>query len=251
MYNYEKITFILLLFFTLHSCTQNEEINQSLEEVTLKLGYDFFESGNMTRSGNELYAEFFNKYIKTKKFTPRIYELSFKNITNGDSLVVRGNWENNDFLSLSKGTYKIKGISYPISSLKAGTARYIAQDTVSLCFDETIEVVENMNNLILKASYDCFMLMFDRDNFKKIIFGDEDMHPVVSAYEIDDIYYMFFRDKKIIDDISTTFSSLNCTRNDGNITELWLNKFNFEKGKYYYFHDINGEFELPEMEPGR
>lgn len=77
------------------------------------------------------------------------------------------------------------------------------------------------------------------------------MRPVVSAYEIDDVYYMFFRDKKLIDDISTTFSSLNCTRNDGNITELWLNKFNFEKGKYYYFHDINGEFELPEMEPGK
>lgn len=96
-----------------------------------------------------------------------------------------------------------------------------------LCSCDKNEELKQDENLRLKYKG---VITVDNDNSRRVVLS-------------------FYKDMTY--DISTTFSSLNCTRNDGNITELWLNKFNFEKGKYYYFHDINGEFELPEMEPGK
>lgn len=46
------------------------------------------------------------------------------------------------------------------------------------------------------------------------------------------------------------YSNLLCIRKDNTISELWLDKFLLEKGKYYYFENVNGNYELYPMENG-
>lgn len=47
-------------------CSNEEQDNLVPEEVTVNIDYDFWESGSMSRSGVDLYTNFYNKYVKTK-----------------------------------------------------------------------------------------------------------------------------------------------------------------------------------------
>lgn len=237
-----------MLLILVYSCSSGkEEQMEDKQDVSLTIGYTLVNSGSMARS---TYSDFFNKYIDSRKLTPYSYSISFKNLENGDSLVINGIWNNKDFFSLREGLYEVKGISYPINSLKAGYAEYIAQDTLSLCFNEKMEITKKMNNIVLKAKYDCFMILLDNANIEAVYLR-QDMTPKVNAYHLDNTFYMFVRDKKLLDEICTTHKTpLYVLRKDKSISELWINKFSMEKGKYYYFEDINGNYELSPMESG-
>lgn len=243
-----KNVFIAILLILACSCSsEKDEQTEEKQDVSLTIGYTLVSSGSMTRS---TYSDFYNKYIDSRKLTPYSYSISFKNLESGDSLIINGMWSNKDFFSLREGTYEIKGTSYPINSLKAGYAEYIAQDTVSLYFNEKMEITKNMNDIMLKANYDCFMLLFDNANIEDIYLR-QDMNPKVNAYQLDNVFYMFIRDKKLLDEICTVHETpLYVKRNNNSISELWLNKFSMEKGKYYYFKDVNGNYELSPMESG-
>lgn len=57
--------------------------------------------------------------------------------------------------------------------------------------------------------------------------------------------------KKTLDDICIVHGSpLYIKRIDNTISELWLNKFIMEIGKYYLFEDVNGSYQLHPMENG-
>lgn len=245
-----SLSFLFILLF--FSCSSDDEIiniPNDNEEVEILLNYTLLKEGSMTKS-MDLYSDFYNKYIETRKLTPRQYEISFKKMDESDSLVVKGYWENKDFIKLKEGKYKVKGISYPINSTKKGTAQYIAQDTVSLSFDEVVTITKDMDNLTLKANYNCFMLLFDNQNISDVFF-DKKIHPNISAYKLDNVFYMFVRNKKTLDDICIVHGSpLYIKRIDNTISELWLNKFIMEIGKYYLFEDVNGSYQLHPMENG-
>lgn len=60
------------------SCSNDEPtpIQSEPEEVEIKLDYTFVERGNMTRSaGEDVYNTFYEKYIKTKKLTPKTFNI--------------------------------------------------------------------------------------------------------------------------------------------------------------------------------
>lgn len=237
-------TFIVTL--CLFSCNKENYKEDYKEFIKFKINYSLgYESGSMTRSGADIYNQFYNEYIKPRKLTPRIYEISFKNIERGDSVIVRGDWNSDDFITLLEGEYEVKGKSFPVLSQLLGDSRYIVQDTLTLLFDEKINISKDVNIIKLNAMYDCFMIFFDNKNFKSI--GYDKISPEVKAYKLDNIYYMLFRYTDVINNVDKNYGGLSCVRNNGEITKLWISKFNFEKGKYYYFKDINGDYELPPM----
>lgn len=247
-----KNLLLILLVLMFLSCSSDNEVQNNLkndEKVEFSLNYTLLKEGSMTKT-TDSYSVFYNKYIETRRLTPQQYKISFKSIENGDSLVVQGYWENKDFIKLKEGKYEVRGISYPANSTQKGTAQYIAQDTVSLSFDEIVTITKEMYNLTLKANYNCLMLLFNNTNIEDI-YIDKKITPKVNAYKLDDIFYMFIRDKKLIDDICTVHESpLYIQRIDNSISELWLNKFSMEVGKYYFFEDVNGNYELQPMENG-
>ena len=107
-----------------------------------------------------------------------------------------------------------------------------------------------MSNIVLKANYDCFMILFDNANIEDVYLR-QDMSPKVNAYQLGNVFYMFIRDKKLLDEICTIQETpLYVKKKDSSISELWLNKFSMEKGKYYYFEDVNGSYELSPMGSG-
>lgn len=243
----KNVLIAILLILACSCSSEKEEQTEEKQDVSLTIGYTLLNSGSMTRN---IYSDFYNKYIDSRELTPYSYSISFKNIESGDSLVVKGMWNNRDFFTLREGNYEVKGISYPINSLKAGYAEYIAQDTVSLCFNEKIEITKNMSNIVLKANYDCFMILFDNANIEDVYLR-QDMSPKVNAYQLGNVFYMFIRDKKLLDETCTIQETpLYVKKKDNSISELWLNKFSMEKGKYYYFEDVNGSYELSPMGSG-
>lgn len=214
-----KNIFLLgILLFSISSCSSDTSntILDEKENVSISIGYTLLQSGSMSRSS---YADFYNKYIDTRKLTPTTYSISFKNKETGDSIIANGYWNENDFFTLREGVYEVSGISYPANSHKKGTAEYIAQDTVSLYFKEDILVQKDINHIVLNAKYDCFMILFQMDNIKNIYFS-KDVNPLVEAYSIDDIYYMFFRDKRHIDNYGNVFKSPLYTEGQYNIRTL-------------------------------
>lgn len=247
----KSLIYPIVGFIILSGCESSEipNINEDRSDVLVTIDYDFFDSGSMTRIGDVMYQNFYEKYIKTKRLTPNMYEISFINKDRGDSVVIKGDWNKKEFITLTEGNYDVKGISYPTTSMIPMQPFYISQDTISLVFNERIKVSKDISSIKLTAKYDCFMLMFDNRNFTNIRFGS--FSPKTEARKLDEMYYMFFRDISLIKQIASTHNApLLCTRTNGSITELWIDKFDFKKGKFYYFKDTDGSFDIPPMEDG-
>lgn len=72
----KKILLLMMTTLAITGCSNEEQDNLVPEEVTVNIDYDFWESGSMSRSGVDLYTNFYNKYVKTKLLTPTTYSLS-------------------------------------------------------------------------------------------------------------------------------------------------------------------------------
>lgn len=234
---------ITVFALTLAGCSNTEEspdVEVLPQELSVTLDYNFFESGSMTRSGDGLYQEFYNKYVKTKILTPTTYEITFRSINNKDSIIVRGYWNQKNIFKIREGEYNIKGISHP----NIGNS-ILSGDTVSICFNENVTIGKETTSISLEAKYDSFLLLFDPDNIKEIRWGK--FTPVVKFKKVNEAFYSFFNSKE---SILIMKDPLYITRNNGAISELWIHKFNLEYGNFYYFKDINGRFEIPPMDNG-
>lgn len=49
---------------------------------------------------------------------------------------------------------------------------------------------------------------------------------------------------------NTSPNRISVKRKDGKYSHIVLDKVPFEKGKYYYFNDIDNSFNIPPMEEG-
>lgn len=92
MMTYKKLLFALIgtagLAFTSCSSDNEDMTTNEPQMVSVKLDFTFEQSGDMTRaSGAETYAAFYEKYIKTKKLTPKNYSLSFINKATGQEIL--------------------------------------------------------------------------------------------------------------------------------------------------------------------
>lgn len=223
------------------SCSEDEIYVP--QDVAFTLDYTFAESGSMTRAtGEEVYSSFYDKYIKTKQLTPTTYSLTFTNKETGAVATINGRWDKKDAIRLTEGVYEVTGTSVPLYKRRAGEP----SDTAYLSFNETINIAKDMSSLVLQAQYDSYLLMFDADNIKEIYYhhidGIEVKH---SLYETESVRSVFIKNME-----GDRPHYIYLTRNDGQKTTITLDKFPFEKGKYYYFNDMTNSFDIPKMESG-
>lgn len=220
-------------------CSNEEQNNLVPEEVTVNIDYDFWESGSMSRSGADLYTNFYNKYIKTKLLTPTTYTLSLSTKEMPKPTTINGYWGNKDGIRLVEGTYNIYGTSNPISSKKS-------IDTLSMSFSEKVAITKETTSITLAAKHSSYMLIFDASNTTSIDFSGY-LHGESGTYSLtkkDDIFYIF-----ISKDIQESDKIIITRKNKKQIT-INLYGLPFEKGKYYYFNDVTNSFDIPPMTEG-
>lgn len=237
----KKNLLIIAAAISLASCSNDEsEFVQIPQEVNVSLDYSFVESGAMTRAGNSVYTDFYEKYIKTKVLTPKTFSLTFKNKETGATATINGDWVKNHSLKLLTGVYEVTGTSHPASSK--------CLDSLYLCFNEEVSINNDTENINLTAQYDSYLLMFDKSDKTAI---DYRYKPTINTYQtiglsiMDDIYYAFFNEF-----IGYTPGNSIVIKRNNFSSSINMDNIPFEKGKYYYFNDLSNSFDIPPMEEG-
>lgn len=244
----KKVFSLMLLLATMLTFTacssDDDEPAPEPQEVEVKLDYSLFESGSMTRSGETVYQQFYNDYIKTKELAPDTYSLSFFHAP-GDEYKQRasGPW-NGAMVSLRTGDYHVVGESYPSNYNNNDAASRYVSDKLYLKFDETITVSSTTTNLKLNAKYDCYLLLFNKEGIKKITYNFQRSDKDAST--IGNVFYMFvYKDTD-----SNERLYVDVEKTDNTKIKLIIAGNGFEKGKYYYFNDITNSFDIEPMENG-
>lgn len=217
------------------------------QEVELSLDYTFIERGDMSRTtGNEVYADFYSKYIKNKVLAPKTYELTFTNMETGTSSVINGRWDKKDGIRLVEGQYEVVGKSAPLH--KRDDFKEFS-DSVYIAFNETVSIRKGDTSLSLTAIYDSFLLMLDADNTDKVSCYCSGYTGLFAVGHNENLFWLFmqqtYRDKE-----NNKGFNLQVLRKDGLNSTIPLLNIPFEKGRYYYFNDITNSFDIPPMESG-
>ena len=239
----KKITSLLLLALCLVSCSNREEPTIQ-EVVNLDLDFTFVESGSMARStGAEVYNDFYEKYIKTKVLTPTTYSLTFKHKETGARSTINGFWNNKGGIRLVAGEYEVTGTSAP-KKYEFGEW----SDSVYLSFNETVSIKKDDTKLTLKANYDSFLLIFDKEN-KTVIYCENYKYGSSSSTKIgnDENLYWLFIQQTYHNNTEADFY-LDIRYKDQSNSRINLYDMPFVKGKYYYFNDMTYSFDIPPME---
>lgn len=226
------------------SCSSDDYDNtnpptDNTKEVAFNLDYSFVESGNMTRSaGSDAYTEFYNKYVKTKILTPTTYDLTFTNDA-GVTAKFTGLWGDNNIIRLTEGEWTVTGTSKPITE---------CIDTLCLSFNEKISVTKDMTKVTLTAKNESYLLLFNANYIQSVKYeGYINFSTLIKDFsQKDNILYMYSESRNV-ETVKITAKNIN-----GNTEVISYQKYNcpFEKGKYYYFENIDGDFDVPPMEEG-
>ncbi len=243
----KKLVILLLITTTMFSaCSKENNVESQL--VNVMLDYSLFESGSMTRSGDDVYISFYEKYIKTKILTPKTFSLTFNSNNTTMEIIRQGVWDNNDGIELLAGDYNVSGNSGPIFNPAKYPEAYVC-DSLYIKFDENITINKNTINIMLKGIYNCYLLLFDATNIYSITVSIDRELRVLP--KIDNVYYLF-----VESDYYATASSpasylyINITRPDGATVNINVGKLKLEKGRYYYFNDTTSSFDIEPMEKG-
>lgn len=248
----KQLLALMLLVIATSGCSK-EGVEIAPEEVALTVNYSFAEGESMSRASSEVYASFYDSYIKNKNLAPTTYTLTFTNASTGAVSSMSGLWKNKDIIRLIEGEYIVSGVSAPIEPERKGCP----SDTVYLAFNENIYISKDMTSLNLNAIYDSYLLMFDKDNCKDIYYFNDmelaggDNKVIKKNLKLANTHYvLFIKDLAygVYDDDDGHYIKI--TRNDGGQVTVDLDNVSFEKGKYYYFNDMTSSFNLPVMENG-
>ena len=243
----KKILSMMLIMTSLIcfvSCSNDEEEFYTPQEVDFTLDYTFVESGSMTRAtGESVYNDFYEKYIKSKQLTPKTYSITFKNKTTGATATVNGIWGSKDGIRLVEGEYEVTGVSTPKATATT-TIDDCVSDTAFLSFKETVNITKDMYYLTLTAKYNSYLLMFDSENSNSVYYNYNTYSKELNL--CDNVYALFI--ERLTYGNSSNIIAV--TRYNGTKTSVNLDNFPFEKGKYYYFNDMTNSFDIPKMESG-
>lgn len=241
----KKILFTIVVTLVFIGCSKESAIEQPSKEVEVSLNFSFTESGSMTRAGSTAYTDFYNKYIKTKQLTPTCYSLTFKNKESGAIATINGIWKNKDGVKLIEGEYEVTDVSHPSGKT---TFNDCISDTLYLAFNENINIDRNSNLITLTAKYDSYMLLFDNSNANSVTYNVNENNEHFALPKSDEIFYAFIH--SFYWNGNTSPNRISVKRKDGKYSHIVLDKVPFEKGKYYYFNDIDNSFNIPPMEEG-
>lgn len=245
----KKILLVIAIAIGFWSCQKEE----TPEDVTFKLTYSLDKGTSMTRAGEDLYASFYENFVKTKKVGHPWYDIAFYK---GEELVAvsNGYW-NATLITLPEGEYIVKGMS---KSKKTGiwnTGENDQHSTLSLVFDEKITLSKGQTSVILHPSYDCYLLFGDSSIFAQIELEGtaENSSGVVtgsfwapnrcSFFDAGGIKYAFINSESLAKKIKYTTV-------DDDSGELTIETLGFKLGKYYCLDAVATGYQLPPMENG-
>lgn len=236
------MTFLFIAFFILlclTSCEYNKVITPDSEVVQIKFDYSLpFTSGSRSVEAEDVYDEYYEQQILTRKLTPKNFWLTLSS-SGKKQYSITGIWEKDNSLCPKVGTYTIEGESKP-------TDGKLVSDTVSFIFNTEINISKNQTNVIIPAAYSNSLLLFKDEKIKSVKAwswrdGFEEFEPHDSVYGL---YINTNRtdnpgDYKII-----------ITFDNNREYVIYYKSCGFEVGKYYYFNLATMGFDLPKMENG-
>jgi hypothetical protein len=263
-----KTLILLSLIITLCiSCTKEPIETTNPGNVKISIDYTFpTNSGSMVTKSNPIYLDFYTKYIASKLLTPKTYSITFGGLNKNVVGRVRGVWGAKQLVAFPPDRYVISGTSWP-------TKYNICGDTCSLKFCDTIDITQLTTNITLKAYYDCSLILVDTTNVKNTNYVISKawnyIVPFVDAVKstmmkTDNFYYTFYNGDAMegcspknninlnvysrqIDQIGTPYDPTAIIFKATTIL-LWF--YTWEAGKYYYFGDSNGSYNLQPMTNG-
>ena len=233
------IAFFILLCLT--SCEYNQVITPDSEVVHIKLDYSLpFTAGTRSVEAEDVYDEYYEQQILTRKLTPKNFELTLSN-SGRKQYSITGVWGKDNSLCPKVGTYKVEGESRP-------TDGKVVSDTVSFIFDTEINISKNQTNIIIPAAYSNSLLLFKDEKIKSVKawsfrWGEEEFEPH------DGIYGLYINPKPIYDE-SPESRKITITFDNNKQYVIYYKSCGFEVGKYYYFNLTTMGFDLPKMENG-
>lgn len=238
-----KLSIVLAGLVMLVGCAK-ETLKPTPEDVNIIITYtlDTSVGTDMTKATDAEVFDMFYAKMKTGELVAQDFVLEFTETTTGEKYQFNGSWGSKSMVTIRTGRYKVEGTS---------TARgnYI-QSIASLKFDEEIEISASSNSVCLKAIYDCYLLAFAKSDITSL-----QCIPYISSYVTDnkdffvleDYYYAFVQDQ-IYSKVSE--GCIMGWRENGDTFKILTGNARFEKGKYYIYTDVSGNFELPKMETG-
>lgn len=238
--------FILCVGALFQSCSTSgeEEVIVPPGEANFRMDYTLT-SGTMRAIAGEVYEKFYNDQIKTRRLTPDTYSLEFTNKGTGQKIEVNGLWSERKMVRMPEGTYTVTGKSAD------GDRTYVCDKAV-LSFNEEITVTADMESLLLQAKYASPLLFFSGESTKSVTYYAINYpsleYQTEKLPEVDGYYYAFM---KAFGGVSLDFKSyFEVERNGGTLTKMYSNNLKLDNGKYYFYDDVTGGFNLEPMTPG-
>lgn len=234
-----SIAFFILLCLT--SCEHNQVITPDSEIVQIRFDYSLpFTAGSRSVEAEDVYDEYYEQQILTRKLTPKNFELTLSN-SGGKQYSITGIWGKDNSLCPKVGTYKVEGESRP-------TDGKVVSDTVSFIFDTEINISKNQTNIVIPAAYSNSLLLFKDEKIKSVKawsfeWGEEEFEPH------DGIYGLYINPKPIYNESSGS-RTITITFDNNKQYVIYYKSCGFEVGKYYYFNLTTMGFDLPKMENG-
>ena len=244
MKRFRALLFVVLLA-TFVGCENPEEpIFQ--ETSSLTICYDLVsvnQGESMTKGGGNM--DIFNEFyvaMKDGRLMAPSYNLTFTELTTGETFQLKGSWNKRESLKIKMGNYSVRGYS-------TAEGKYI-QEKCSIIINDPDVVIDRDDTIIhLQASYDCALVIFADSS----IYSVENQTGGESSefFKFGDHYLYAFVNDSIWDGLSNSY--LFCTRINGSEFSIPTNYQPFEKGKFYIYNtDKTSFFEigvtLPEME---
>ena len=238
----------LLCSLSLTSCSK-ETSNQAGEDdssSSVCFAYSIFaiegDLPDVKSSTGTSYADFVAK-IKTGELVAPFYSLTLTNKSSGENISVSGNWAEKKKVTLRNGTYKVSGTS-------TAEGRTL-QDKCSIKIDDEITVPSASGEVVLKASYDCFLLVFGDNSVSAMSLFDGEQSS--DFFKMGDSFYAFGRGPLAVSGKEKD-AYISCTRSDGSSFNISTENMTPTTGKYYVYGEINSDegfsFEIEDMEPG-
>lgn len=236
------------LFFTIMAmsilCACQKEAEYIPEDVTFTIDYTLDKGVNMTRSGADLYNDFYNNFVKTKKVGYPKYELKFYQ---NDKLVgtFEGEWDAT-LVTLPEGTYTVEGKSKSSATgvYQSGGNEHLSK--MSLDFSEEVVISKGQTTITLNPTYDCYLLFLDASLFSRgIIYGPDSYGNESNCrfFEAGSVLYTFINS-------ASKVTKIGYVGKDGDEGTLNIDTMGFEVGKYYCLDAVATGYQLPPMDSG-
>lgn len=245
----KKILLIFAAIAALTGCKKPEAPIILPEDVQITISYSLDTSvgSDMTKSSDaELWQKFYDK-MKSGEFVAPSYSLTFTEKKSGAKYKFDGKWVDKDIIILKAGEYNVTGTSH-------ADGKYI-QEQASISFNTDVTVSATQPNIVLPASYDCFLLAFPKADITSIVnhvsyesnIGGKTGESV-HFYTFENSYYAYSR--KIYNSSYPDESYIKGTKEDKSTFTIYTADLAFEKGKYYFYTAASSIFSLPEMSSG-